>query len=71
VWSDEARVCADPFDAIELELGALRADVKLAGEIGRKRQTTICAMYPPPDLWSRNALDYCDGVVASSGAGPS
>ncbi len=28
VWSDEARVRAEPFDAIELELGALWADVE-------------------------------------------
>jgi Uma2 family endonuclease len=30
VWHDEARVRAEPFDAIELELGLLWADVRLS-----------------------------------------
>ena len=32
VWSDDAPVRAEPFDAIELELGALWADVEVQGE---------------------------------------
>ena len=27
VWKDDARVRAEPFDAVEIELGALWADV--------------------------------------------
>ena len=32
VWSDDALVRGEPFDAIELELGALWADVKVTPE---------------------------------------
>jgi hypothetical protein len=38
VWSDDARVRGEPFDAIELELGALWADVEL------KEETTTAAV---------------------------
>jgi hypothetical protein len=31
VWKDDARVRAEPFDAFELELGILWADVELGG----------------------------------------
>jgi Uma2 family endonuclease len=32
VWSDDARPRGEPFDAIELDLGALWADVEMKGE---------------------------------------
>jgi len=32
VWKDDARARIEPFDAIELEVGVLRADVKTATE---------------------------------------
>jgi Uma2 family endonuclease len=28
-WRDDAKICAEPFDAIELDLGILWADVTL------------------------------------------